>query len=167
MNKQSEHDRRETAWRRDLSQAERTQLAALPADEQLDLVLGKAIRSLPEIPVASNFTARVLQAVDQEVKHQPARQPNWLNWLSGRRPWLPRLAAVGLACVLALGGWNHHRTAERAKLADSIRQMAGLANAPAPSAPANLEVWENFETIRRLGTTAGDEELLGVVIVKQ
>jgi hypothetical protein len=167
MNKQSEHDMREIAWRRDLSQAEKAKLAPLPVEEQLDSALGKAIRSLPEIPVASNFTARVLQAIEQEVKSKPTRRSDWLGWLSGRRAWLPRLAAVGLVCVLALGGWNHHRAAERAKLADSIRQMAGLANAPAPTAPANLEVWENFETIRRLGTTAGDEELLGVVIVKQ
>ncbi|MCX6895644.1 MAG: hypothetical protein NTZ16_09145 [Verrucomicrobia bacterium] len=61
-------------------------------DHQLDARLDALLRALPDKPVASNFTARVLQQVGRETAARPARGS--FTWL--RLHWLPRLAVASL-----------------------------------------------------------------------
>ncbi len=63
---------RETSWRRKLTETEaaelRTRLAADPAaraDWEVESALNAALDRLPAAPVPTNFTARVMQAVDR------------------------------------------------------------------------------------------------------
>src|SRR5438105_13622263 len=64
---------REINWRRKLSAAEARQMRQwleghpeAHADWEAELALGEGLGRLPDAPVPSNFTARVLQAVGRE-----------------------------------------------------------------------------------------------------
>jgi len=92
---------RELNWRRELTAAERaelrTWLAAHPeaqADWQTEAALSKFLARLPDAPVPSNFTARVLQAVERETRTSE-RAPQRARWW---HVFLPR-AAVAASVV--------------------------------------------------------------------
>src|ERR1700690_4482069 len=60
---------RELVWRRKLTEAERAGLRAPPetqADLEFESLLTEGLARLPDAPVPSNFTARVLQAAERE-----------------------------------------------------------------------------------------------------
>jgi len=109
---------------------------------------------LPDVPVASNFTARVMQAVDLE-KSSRARNRNFIfNW----RAFLPR-AAVATAAVLFAGLTLQHHEANvhRAVFAKNI---ALVAEAPMP----DVDALKNFDEIRRMSQPARpDNELLALM----
>src|ERR1035437_6364542 len=98
---------RELSWRRKLTAAEEAQLQAWLAahpDAQLDWEaeagLTATLAALPDAPVPSNFTARVLQAAERETAAEQRRSGwNWAGWL--RRRWLPKVALT--ASVLCAG----------------------------------------------------------------
>jgi hypothetical protein len=82
----------ESLWRRKLSEAERAGLHAQP-ELELEATLTRVLTEIPDAPVPSNFTARVLDAVElvEQAERRKARSPGWtLNW---RLAW-PRVAAV-------------------------------------------------------------------------
>jgi len=101
---------RELSWRRKLTSAEeaelRTWLATHPeaqTDWQAEAGLNAGLGRLRDAPVPSNFTARVLQAVEREAVAELRRpQGNWLTWLWLR--WLPKAAfaavVVGAGCCV-------------------------------------------------------------------
>jgi len=78
---------RESGWRQKLTEAEqaglRAYLAANPdarADWEMESALNAAARArLPDAPAPSNFTARVLQAVEREEGRPRAWSWRW-NW---------------------------------------------------------------------------------------
>src|SRR6516225_12355183 len=60
---------RELIWRRKLTEAERAELQTKPdnhADLEFESRLTEELDRLPDKPVPSNFTARVLQAIERE-----------------------------------------------------------------------------------------------------
>jgi hypothetical protein len=108
---------------------------------------------LPDAPVASNFTARVMQAVSlEESRH--ARKWNFIfNW----RVFLPRVT-VAMAAILFAGLTLEHYEvgARRAQVAQSVALVAG---APMP----DVDALKNFDAIRRMSQPAhADEELLAL-----
>jgi len=152
---------REAAWRRSLTAAEHAQIQRLLAtspdaaeDWQLDARLSRTLARLPEAPVPSNFTARVLQAVERETA-APTRVP--FDWLLLRR-WLPRLA---LACVLigvSVAGLHRYELLSRQRMADSVAVISPLGTLPSPDSLAD------FDAIRRLGSEPpADVELLALL----
>ncbi len=158
-----EQQLRELCWRRKLNAAEAARvkawLAAHP-DEQADWddesLLTEALEQLPPAPsLPSNFTARVLQAVEREnAAAERNRAHGWL-WGVWRLGWLPRVALAGL--VLGLGLFSYERVAQnqRERIADSVLTVSQVASVASP------EVLENFEAIQALGQTPPpDEELL-------
>ncbi|MFM2295209.1 MAG: hypothetical protein RLZZ350_1622 [Verrucomicrobiota bacterium] len=116
-------------------------------DKQLDRVL----RALPDRPVASNFTARVLQSVALEARPAPARR----SWFTA---WLPRFAPVALALVAALCTYAARTNARSAELARSVAAVTQVASLPSP------EVLKDFDAVRCLNTQpAADRELLALL----
>ncbi len=119
-------------------------------DEPQDL--RRLLSRLPDTPVPSNFTVRVMQAVERE-EMQTGRAFGWRwRWHS----LLPRAAAVA-AVVLAAGlaVQQHETRARREQIARSVAFVA--AAEPLPS----LEALKNFDAIRRMGQPArADQELL-------
>src|SRR6267378_564086 len=93
----------ELSWRGKLSPSEDAELrawlanhpGALP-DWEAETALNAALRQLPEAPVASNFTARVLQGVERESTPGETK-PKLLIWRL-----LPRL---GFAALVVTAGF--------------------------------------------------------------
>lgn len=148
-------DWRETLWRRPLTEAERAALAAQPEPElELEVRLTQSLAKLPDVPAASNFTARVLSAIELE-EARPARQRfyRW-NW----RIILPRIVAISTIMLFAGVGWQRYEAISERILAKNVAQVA--AEQPVPS----VEVLNNFDAIRRMSQpVAADKDLLALM----
>jgi hypothetical protein len=146
---------RELAWRRKLTAAEQAGLRAQPeaqADLELESRLSEALARVPDVPVPSNFTARVLQAIEREESHG-ARPRGWFwHW----RVLVPRVAVVVAVVGFAGLAYQHHEFDKRAKLAKDVALLAKAQ--PMPS----IEALKNFDAIQRMSqtTTRADDELL-------
>jgi len=149
---------RELVWRRKLTETERVDLRAQPetqADLDLESRLTEVLGRLPDAAVPSNFTARVLQAIELE-ELQPARKSVWHGW--NWRVLIPRIAVTAAAVVMAgLMIQRHELTAHRAQLAQSVAQVAVAQ--PTPS----VEALKNFNAIQRMSQPHADEQLLALL----
>ncbi|HWX19653.1 MAG TPA: hypothetical protein VN578_07075 [Candidatus Binatia bacterium] len=151
----------ELTWRQDISPEEqarlRAWLAAHPeaqADWEAEASLNEALDRLPDVPVATNFTARVLQTVERETQRQErGRASIWRRW--GWR-WLPKAAVAAL--VLG-GGFHLYQQRQHQEIANNL-----VAVSEATTAPLDPEVFpqvlEDFDTIRALNQTSPDQQLL-------
>jgi anti-sigma factor RsiW len=152
----------ELAWRERLTAVERQDLRSrLLADPEAasthaeEIELTRLIARLPDVPVSSNFTARVLDEATRAAAE--GDRGHWSHIFRFR--WLPRAAvalfiiAGGLAIVRV-----EHRTAERREYAQSVAALSEVSSMPSP------DVLENFEAVRRLNQTPRpDEELLALL----
>jgi len=122
--------------------------------DKLQNELRELLSRLPDAPVASNFTARVMQQIDLEESRR-ARKWNFIfNW----RAFLPR-AAVALAAVLFAGLTLRHHEANVHRVA-LARNVALVAEAPMP----DIDALKNFDAIRRMSQPARpDNELLALM----
>lgn len=149
---------RESLWRRKLTDAERADLGSRPelaAELEPESRLSEMLAQMPQAPVSSNFTARVMQAVDLEESRRSRRRGFSWNW----HALLPRLAATA-ALVLMAGLTVHHYEVknQRAALAKNVALVA--ESQPLPS----LEALNNFDAIQRMSQPAhADEELLALM----
>ena len=144
---------RETAWRRPLNAEEKVRLQSYllvhpdaQPDWEAESLLNQALVNLPDAPLSSNFTARVLQAVALE-DLRAARSSR--GWLTNVRLWLPRFAVAGL--VLGLGGLGYeryhlHQLHERA---DSLKIVTQLA-----TTVPDVRMWQDFDAIASLDQVA-------------
>jgi len=153
---------REISWRRKLNSAEENELrewlAAHPeAQESLDLETGltEALRKMPGVPVASNFTARVLQAVERETKAEARAQNSRWNLLRKLPRWVPKVASATVVVMAGILAYMHNNNVE-AKQRAAVQSLAGV---PLPSP----EILMNFDAIRIVSATpAPDEQLLAL-----
>lgn len=165
MNDPAYNRLRELNWKRRLTDAEaaelRSYLAAHPeAKEEWESEeeLNQLLEQLPAAPpVASNFTALVLQAVEREAaaKSGVIRQPAW--WTSIQR-WLPKTAVACLMIGLGLFTYEQHQLKTRAAMAKSVAEITEIVSA------SNPELLQDFEPIRRLSDPEpkADTELLAL-----
>ena len=118
------------------------------------LELRELLSQLPDAPVPSNFTARVLQAVELE-ESRPSRKWNfnWWNWRV-----LPRVAMT--AAVIIFAGLTFHRHEIYNQRTALARNVAFVATAqPLPS----VDALKNFDAIQRMSQPRADEELLALL----
>jgi anti-sigma factor RsiW len=153
---------REKVWRRDLTPAEQAELRAwlakhpeARADWADEASLNRLLDRLPDAPVPSNFTARVLDAVERESRVQSR---------SKSRAWWTRvfILRAGVAAVIVTGiglfSYQQVRQHDRRKFAKSLAAVAEVQPMPSP------EALENFEVVRHLGQAPPpDEELLALM----
>jgi len=115
--------------------------------------LRRLLSRLPDAPVASNFTARVMQAIELE----EMRRSRWyfLNW--SWRVFAPRAMGPALVFGLAVIMFHQHEiSAQRRELANNV---AIVATQPMPS----LDALKNFDAIQRMSQTAHpDNDLLAL-----
>lgn len=150
----------EILWRRPLNPAERTALQRWlsehpgeRADWEAELALAGCLDQLSAVPVSSNFTARVLEAVDRESTVPTPGSPARSVWLSFRF-WARAGAALSLVTALGLFLGHRQRVEGRAELARCVAVAVEAARVP------GVEALTDFETIQRLGhATPVDEEL--------
>jgi negative regulator of sigma E activity len=155
-NKPFQNPLRELVWRRKLTDAERAGLDAQPemqADLEIESRLSGVLARLPDAPVSTNFTARVLQAVERE-----SARPRAASWSWTWRVLVPRAAVA--AVVIAFAGLGIHRyelNAHRAALAKNVVLVA--AAQPMPS----VDALKNFNAIQRMSQPHADDELLALL----
>jgi anti-sigma factor RsiW len=154
---------RELSWRRKLTGAEQAELRAwlgahpeAHAEWEAESALNEALNRLPEAPVCSNFTARVLAAVERDklaaARSRPAAY--WPPW----KKWLPRFAVA--AVVLGAGLFSYHESVvvRRAKMVRSVEAVSKVSLLPSPA------ILEDFDAIQRLTPApAADETLLSLL----
>ena len=115
--------------------------------------LRELLSRLPDAPVASNFTARVMQQIDLEESRHSRKLNSIFNW----HAFLPRAAVATVAIVFAGLTLQHHEVSEqRAQVAQSVALVAG---SPMP----DVDALKNFDAIKRMSQPAhADEELLAL-----
>lgn len=108
---------------------------------------------LPDAPVASNFTARVLQAVElEELRGSRGRFFRW-SW----RAFLPRAAVATVLVFFA--GLTFHQHELYVRQVNIAKNAALVASQPLPS----VDALKNFDAIQRMGEPARpDDELLAL-----
>jgi negative regulator of sigma E activity len=123
-------------------------------NDPLQNELRELLSRLPDAPVASNFTARVMQAVDLEETRRTRKWDFIFNW----HTFLPRAAVVTAAILFAgLVLQQHELNAHRAAFAKNV---ALVAETPMPS----VDALKNFDAIRRMSQPArADDELLALL----
>jgi len=111
-----------------------------------DRALGRALQSLPDVSLSSNFTARVLEMVELEGRREQraAKRRSWL-----RVPW-PRLSWGLAAGLLACAGlFYQYQVIKGGRFAEAVLDVSrDLAALPAP------EVLEDFDAINHMRQTA-------------
>src|SRR5689334_5176828 len=152
----------EESWHHPLTPDEQSRLdgwlAANPAgrlDWEMDLALTRELQRLPDAPLASNFTAQVMQAVDRESRSAARRNSfaeQIMQWF--RRP-AARLAWAMVLIGAGLFGYQQHRVNVRDEMAKGLSVLASMATLSDPA------VFENFDAVRSLSRAAptDDEEL--------
>ena len=142
---------RESLWRRPPAAGE---LSAPPGLE-VEARLTDALAKISDVPVSSNFTARVLAAIELEEK-QAARPRGWtLSW----RLFFPRVAVAAAALVLVgVMVQRYETSSHRQEIARSVAMVAGAKSLP------SVDALENLDAIQRMSESAhADGELLAMM----
>lgn len=148
---------REWIWRRPLTAAERAAAGAEPDLElevELESRLTEGLKQIPDVPVASNFTARVLAAVDREEAARAASRSWAWNW----RVLLPRVVATAAILVFTGTVWERYEVrSQHSILVKSIAQVTYSKQVP------SLDAIYDFDAIQRMSQpVAADKELLAL-----
>jgi len=169
MNEVRNEELVELSMRRELTPEEMSRLegylAAHPetrAGWEEERALSRALHSLPDVPVSSNFTSRVLRALEVE----EAREARWSqsskgNWL---RRLIPRFAWAAIAVLISVLGIQQIQTSKQERFAQDISfAAADLARVPNPEI-----LLQDFDAIQELGQVSSisaisDDELLRVL----
>ena len=141
----------ESLWRRKLSEAERAGLKAQP-ELEIEARLTAALAKIPDAPVPSNFTARVLDAIELD-EMLGSRSRGWtLNW---RALW-PRVAVAAAVLIFAGVSIQRYETnSHRITLAKNVAMVA------AAQPPPSVDALENLDAIQRMSQSAhADGQLL-------
>ena len=159
MNESEFNELLELSWRRPLNSVEEARLQRYlsehPEAQRLwdsEATLSQFLADLPAAPLSSNFTARVLQALDLDLA-QAARQRS-RSWWRGSWPRLAWATSFLALSFLAYVQFDKHNEKELQ------RDIATLTTAM----PAEPRVLQDFETIRRLGQAPVVDETLWVAL---
>ena len=171
MNRSDRHELIQNALQGRLTAEEQRRFEeSLTADPEFraaydeERALEQLIEALPAAPVASNFTARVMQEVQRETKRGSERR-SWWRW-----SWRPALATSILA--IAVGGlfYQQQRKAAREELAESLSQFSEVTSSLAAAASAAPEpeieypplppvtILEDFQAIQHLAHMPAEQE---------
>lgn len=165
MNDPLYHKLLEAGWRRKLTAEEaaelRAWLSAHPerqADWQAETGLNEALGRLPDAPMPTNFTARVLSRVHARERETVDSGSRGFLWKWTWRSLAPRTAFALVLLGLGVFSYEWNQGTQRAKLARNVAAVSDVAAMPNP------ELLQDFEVIRRLGQTPpADEELLALL----
>ena len=118
-----------------------------------EIALNQLLGQLPPVPVPSNFTARVLQAVTRDEQARAAgAHERWRAWL---RAWTPlkATAAGSVAVLVALLTYHQNQLSARTELARGLATFSQAAMVP------GVEVLQDFDAIRLLSQLPQDVDV--------
>jgi hypothetical protein len=153
----------EISWQRALTPTEQARLSEwlaehpeLQAEWEAESGLNRALEALPNLPVPSNFTARVLdEARRTGVAGQKIQVSRGAPWWSR---WLPKTAVAAIVVAAGLLSYHHLQESRREEVARSLTTLSQIPAVPGP------EVLKDFDAIAALDSTPpADEELLKVM----
>jgi hypothetical protein len=130
-----------------------------PEDEQgqaaleEELALNQLLVQVPDAPIASNFTAQVMQLVASEEKkfRQPLARSTWTSWIFGS--WLRQAAVASITAAVMLFSYQHYLSAQRQEVAASIATVSTVASA------SSIDMLQDFEAINRLSQISAADDL--------
>ena len=114
-----------------------------------DRALSRALQTLPDAPVSSNFTARVFQQLDLEIAREQRASGGW------RRLLWPRLGWATAALALVVFSAQQFRTAQRTQLAAD----AALVSKDIARLPDAFRDFDVVDSLREI-TPASDDGIL-------
>ena len=154
---------REMSWRRALTEAERAELRAwltahpeAAADIEAEAALTHALANSPDAPAPSNFTTRVMAAIQQDEAAQARSKAGPLtHWW---RVLVPRFAVATVIIIGIVFAYRHNANVRRIELAQAAQQLSEARIL------SDATVIEDFETILCLNPveTIADENLLAM-----
>ncbi len=161
----------DTLARRPLTAEERERLERLlagrpdlAADWEAECALAGLLARLSDVPLASNFTAQVLGAIEPPSPHRPR---SFWRWVGVGHPAL-RFAGLAACLVVMFAGLWLRQSLTRAHMASSVAGVVRSVDAASTLAQLPpVEVFQDFEAIHRLGQTSirADLELLDALAV--
>ncbi len=149
----------ETVWRREFTADERAWLEGhLGGDDAQRLLfeeeeaLSRLLTGVPNAPLSSNFTARVVAAARLE-EARSARgggdlgTAGWLSRLAGyvKRSWVTQTTAAGLVVAIGLSVVYGVKAYQRQQFVQVLATVTQVAVIP------EIEVLQDFDAIRLLG----------------
>lgn len=151
----------DAALRRALTPSEEARwqawLAAHPEqrlEAEAEMALSQGLQELPDRPLASNFTALVVQAAQREAA-QVGRIQMPVAGVNGWSRWF-RLRPIALALtvvVVSFVSWQQYDLHNRQQLAESVAKVSEVANLP------SVDVLKDFEAIRRLSQISPESDM--------
>lgn len=134
-----------------------TLLEAKPAawpERDEELALTRLLSRLPDAPLASNFTSRVMQAIELDEALRPRK--SWPRWFS-------RLAWV--TAVIALSGisWTQYQSWQREQTARSVKVIAEVAAVPSVEILRDFDAVQSFARVPPVTDAQGDLALLNAL----
>ena len=142
---------RESLWRRQPTSEE---LRAQP-ELEIEARLTDALAKISDAPVPSNFTARVLAAIELEEKSAARSSGRGWNW----RLFFPRVVVAAAALVVVgVLVQRYETSSHRLEIARSVALVAGAKSLP------SVDALENLDAIQRMSESAhADGELLAMM----
>jgi hypothetical protein len=150
-------EQREKLWRRTPSGKERAELRS-QAELELEARLTDALAQMPDASVPSNFTARVMGAIDLEEARSeravPSRFWRW-NW----HALLPRVAvSMAILVFIGVGIQRHEASVGRAEMVRTLSVVARATTVP------SVDALEHLDEIQRMSQSShADAELLAAL----
>jgi hypothetical protein len=161
----------ETARRRRLSAAEQSRLDTLlqgaPAawpERDDELALTRLLAGLPDAPLASNFSARVMQAIDlaeAQAGRESTPRAVAVGWWPHR--WFGRLAWTTAALVVSGFSWMQYQGWQRSETARSIQVITEVATVPSVAVLKDFDAIQSFASVPPTMDVQGDLELLNAL----
>jgi len=154
----------ELNWRRKLTLEEEAEMRAwlqahpeVQAEWELDAGLNEALSALPQVAVASNFNARVLESIKRENQVQSrGNLKERIAWFHGLIPKLAVAAVVITAGLISYEQIHAAKIRERERQAEVVKSFLTVSKLKLPEP----EILEDFETIRQGAGFGADEKLL-------
>src|SRR5690348_13117917 len=118
-----------------------------------DPILDQFLSDLPDFPVASNFTARVLQAIEASENKETGRRRDPLPSLFRIFfRFIPRISLVLLLSFTTWSAFQQHLRFEQQSLADGTAKVSGIFSQKLGSV-TTVELLENFDAIQLLSSS--------------
>lgn len=158
----------EASWQRRLAPDEEAQLQAYfaihpdkQAEWEEECALNESMRELKEVPLASNFTAQVMLALDRETATVAVEERSiWERFSALVHHYAPRCAAAALLIGCSYFGITQYQAYNQKQVARGMCETIVEVASVLPSA----DVLQDFDTINQLrDSSASDQDLLAVL----
>ena len=154
MNQSDYNQLRETAWKRKLTTQQETEIKTYLAnnpearpDWEEERILIQFLAQLPDAPLASNFTAQVLQTLKrQEAAASPAAVVRWWQRLRALG-WGYRSALAAVVVGAGVLSYQQYVALTREELAASVATVSRVAALPSVTGLRDFDAIQHLDNV--------------------